>query len=369
MVINLEELKPICSKILFALDPTSTTELSDVLQIRAEGTLVKLCVTNGEYFVEISLPSANIASFNATVAADAFLKLIPLFTKEEVDLCIEKNALKINCDGKYKLPLIYEDDKLLELPEIQISNITNQFTIETTILKSILDYNSREFSKGKAVRPVQTLYYIDNKGALTFTTGACINTFSLPEDIKILLPQKLVRLFKLFDDDTVMLSLGQDNLSPEIQQTKIQLKSSNITITAKINCDEKLFKSFPVDAIRTRAQANYNYNISINRLNLIKALNRLNVLDKGKEPICSLHFAKNAVCISNKVAFSNTEEILYEAGEANIDPPYETKLNLKDFKTTLENCSEQFIVLSFGNHEALAITKGNILTLLPEIYG
>ena len=52
-----------------------------------------------------------------------------------------------------------------------------------------------------------------------------------------------------------------------------------------------------------------------------------------------------------------------------IDAPYEVKLNLKDFKLTLENCTEQFIVLGFGNHETITVTKNNILTILPEQYG
>ena len=227
MIIKLDELKPICSKILFALDPSNTTELSDVLQIKAEGTFLSLTVTNGEYFVEVKLPGTDIASFNATVNADSFLKLIPLFTKEEINLYIKDQALRIECDGKYKLPLIYKNENMLELPKIEISNVTSNFEIETTILKSILNYNSREFNKGTAVRPVQSLYYIDEKGALTFTTGACVNNFALPAPIRILLNQKLVRLFKLFEEDKVNFSLGTDKVGEGFEQTKVKFETPN----------------------------------------------------------------------------------------------------------------------------------------------
>lgn len=369
MIIKLDELKPICSKILFALDPSNTTELSDVLQIKAEGTFLSLTVTNGEYFVEVKLPGTDIASFNATVNADSFLKLIPLFTKEEINLYIKDQALRIECDGKYKLPLIYKNENMLELPKIEISNVTSNFEIETTILKSILNYNSREFNKGTAVRPVQSLYYIDEKGALTFTTGACVNNFALPAPIRILLNQKLVRLFKLFEEDKVNFSLGTDKVGEGFEQTKVKFETPNIVIIAKINCEEKLMNSFPVSAIRGRSQTEYPYNISINKNILIKALNRLLVFDKSQTPICNLNFEKDRILISNSGSLENTEEIFYEAGDLQIDAPYEVKLNLKDFKLTLENCTEQFIVLGFGNHETITVTKNNILTILPEQYG
>lgn len=367
MIIRLDELKPICSKILFALDSSGISELTDVVQIKSEDSNVTLNVTNSEYFVTIKLPSTGINDFNATINADSFLKLIPQFTKEEVELEVVENALKVTCDGKYTLPLIYDNNNMLELPKIEIDNIKNQFDIESTVLKSILDYNSKEFNKGEIVKPVQTLYYIDEKGAITFTSGACVNSFELAEPIKILLNQKLVRLFKFFTDGVIKFTLGEDTLEGgAISQTKVRFETENICITAKIPSNETLLKSFPVEAIRKTSLIEYDYNFTLNKNALIRALNRLIIFDKNREAGCNLRFLNNMLQLANERCTENVETIEYENPIIGVPIVYETKLNLKDFKTTLENCTEQFVVIGFGNHISIMITRGNVATILPE---
>ena len=48
---------------------------------------------------------------------------------------------------------------------------------------------------GVVSNPIQRLYYMDERGAVTFTSGACINNFTLEKPVKILLNNKLVKLF------------------------------------------------------------------------------------------------------------------------------------------------------------------------------
>ena len=366
MIIKLDELKPICSKILFALDSSSISELNDVVQIKSEDSNLKLSVTNGDYIVSIKLPAEGVNNFNATIKADTFLKLIPQFTQDEVEISIDGNSLKIKCDGTYKLPLMYENDVMLELPDITIDNIEEQFEIKGSILKSILDHNSKEFNKGEIVKPVQTLYYMDELGAITFTSGACVNNFTLAFPVKVLLNQKLVRLFKFFTDDNVLFTYGKDPINDVLIQSKVKFETTNICITAKISCDDALLNSFPVTAIRNMAQTNYDYNFTLNKNALIKALNRLLVFDKDKNAACNLSFRNDVLILSNESNPDNIEVISYENPINGIELSYETKLNLKDFKITLENCSEQFVVVGFGNHISIMITRGNISTILPE---
>ena len=56
-----------------------------------------------------------------------FLKLISQITTETIDLNIVDNHVVVKGNGIYKLPLIFDGEKLLKLPEIRINNVTNSY--------------------------------------------------------------------------------------------------------------------------------------------------------------------------------------------------------------------------------------------------
>ena len=186
-----------------------------------------------------------------------------------------ENILTIRGNGTYKLPLIFDGDKLLELPRIEIKNPTVNMGVDSAILHSILQYNSKELQKGSIVRPVQKLYYVDEKGAITFTTGACVNNFVLEKPISVLLNSKLVKLFKLFKEGSVDFTLGYDAISDDTIQTKVKFENANVSITSILSCDDTLLRQVPVAGIRGRAEDSYENQVNINKDALIQTINRL----------------------------------------------------------------------------------------------
>ena len=53
MIIRAEELKDVCSKILSAVDNTDSTVITETLELKADGNVFEVAVTNREYFVEM----------------------------------------------------------------------------------------------------------------------------------------------------------------------------------------------------------------------------------------------------------------------------------------------------------------------------
>ena len=259
MICRIEDLKKISTILLTAVDSSDISRLTDNLELKVENEILNLSVTNGEYYVKTKLPIYENIDFHATVNANVFLKLLTKVTTETVEFNIENNSLVIKANGEYKIPLIFDGEQMVELPEIVIQNETSSFEIKSEILKSILQYNSKELSKKNVVsNPVQRLYYIDNEGAITFTSGACVNTFQLEKPVKILLSQKVVGLFKLFDDEIVNFSLGQDPVANTSNiQTKVNFESKFLKISAIIPSNDALVKTVPVQAIRNRAFNTY----------------------------------------------------------------------------------------------------------------
>lgn len=364
-----EELKDICSKILTAVDSNGLSEITETLELILIDKVLYLNVTNREYFVKIKLLTNVDGDFHATVHAELFLKLISKITTELVTLEIEDNSLLISGNGKYKLPMVYEGSELLVLPKIEIINETNNFTIPGSILNSIYIYNSKQFAMGNIVNPIQSLYYVDEQGAITFTTGATVNKFSISTPIKLLFNSKLVKLFKLFKKEDIQFKIGQDQISSEIIQTKVQFISSSIELTSILPMNDSEVQKVPVQAIRERAFKNYDNTVVINREELLQTINRLSIFSYSSTSVDRtfgiFEFSNDEVIIKdiNKV---NSEKVKY-SNSINLTDNYICVLDFNDIKLVLETTSDEFINLGFGDHQAIVCSRNNIYNVIPEI--
>lgn len=371
MIISSELLKKYCNTILQAVDSNELSAITETLQIKAENNTLTMDVTNREYYARVLIRlDTLVESFHATVNANVFLKLINQITTKDIELTLSNTSLVVKGNGIYKLPLIFDNDKLLELPEIKINNVTNTLKIHSSILQSILQYNSKELLKGTISKPVQRLYYIDDHGAITFTSGACVNSFMLEKPIKILLNDKLVKLFKLFKDTTVQVTLGFDPLSDTIVQTKIKFESDDVILTAILSCDETLINSVPVNAIRNRANTIYPYSVTLNKNYLLQTINRLmlfNSVNGTKDtlkPYSVFDFNESSVTIWD-VAKVNSETLNYSSEK--MSENYSAILDLVDLKSTLDICTDEYITLNFGDHQAFVLSRGSVKNVIPEV--
>ena len=371
MVIRIEEIQSACSKILAAVDSNSVSALTETLQLTTRGKDLFLNVTNNEYFAKVKLEMKEPVEFNATVNANLFLKLISQITTETIELSVTETALILKGNGTYNLPLIFDGDRLMELPEIIINNPTTSFSIDSSILQSILQFNSKELSKGIISRPIQKLYYMDELGAITFTTGACVNSFSLEKPVKVLLNDRLVKLFKLFKDGPVNFTLGYDTLADGVIQTKVRFESEDISLTAILSCDDTMLQSYPVNAVRARANSDYPYSVNSSREQLIQTINRLLLFTSANgardiiNPYSTFEFKPDRVVVWD-THHENFEEVFYTNTRCEVEDAYTTMFDFKDFRTTLENCSEQYVTLNFGDEQALVVARGNVRVVIPE---
>lgn len=368
MILQTENLKNTCSKILAAVDSSDYSIFADTLQIKAKDGVLTLSVTNGEYFVQVTENVDDVAELNATVNANLFLKLISQITTETIEIECNDKALTVRANGKYNLPLVYNQDKLLELKEIAIDNVTKEFNIDRDVLLSILNFNTNEITKGKLFSPVQKLYYVDGQGAITWSSGACVNSFTLKEDVKLLLSQKLVKLFRLFKEGEVHFTLGFDALSDSTIQTKVRFEWQNVTITAILTCDDTLLASVPASKIRARANANYPFSVGIDKDLLKSAIGRLLVFAPSNsviKPYGRFEFKNDRVVIYDYQK-QNSETIFYETQNgSNVD--YSAVLDLADIKATLDGCAEQFLTFNFGDGAAFVVARGNVKNVVAEV--
>ena len=374
IIIRTDELKDICRKILTAVDDSDLSVVIETLQLKTvENTLI-LAVTNREYYVEIRTAlTGEVGEFNATVNAKLFLKLVSQITTESIEFESVENTLIIRGNGTYKLPLIFDGDKLLELPKIEINNPTAEMNVNSDVLLSILQYNSKELQKGAIVQSVQKLYYVDEKGCITFTTGACVNEFALEKPVSILLNNKLVKLFKLFKSSgDVAFTLGYDAISDDTIQTKVRFETANVSITSVLSCDDTLLRRVSVEGIRKRAYDTYENQVNISKDSLIQTINRLMLFTQNGtneiiRPYSKFVFKKDEVVVWDAKR-ENCETVPYLGGNA-VKDRYEAILDLTDLKLTLEACTESSVTVKYGNGQAIVISRGNVINVIPEVRG
>lgn len=360
---NTKEFKEICKTILMAIDNSESSLIGETLELVNNDNLLTLSVTNREYFVTVKLSLPCEDNFKITVNALLFLKLIFQITTDSLELNVDGNALVIKADGTYKLPLIYNGDALLELPKIVLNNVTTEMTISSSILNSILQYNTKELQSAKVVyQPAKKLYYVDNEGAITFTTGACVNSFTLDKPIKLLLPPKVVKLFKLFgEDSSVNFLLAQDQDNDKVV-SKVSFSTDRISIDAVIPSDLQILESVPVTAIRGMSVKQYDYSVLFEKDRVVKALSRLLLFKDDVSTVANFKFNKDFCTIS----YSNNEETIGYNDEQTDSLDYSMNLNIETLKNILDGSAEDYFTMNFGDHKAVVVIRQDIKNIIPE---
>lgn len=371
MLLNTKEFKNICNIILSAVDGSELSNLTETLELKTSGKVLTLATTNKEYYASIKFNLDHEEAFHAAVNANLFLKLIGAITSETVELTIHGTTLHIKANGNYKLPIITENDTVMEIPVIKIENKTLEMNVASSILDSIVTHNSKQLAMGSVAKPVQKMFYIDHKGCLTFTTGACVNSFELEKPFALLLNSRLVNLFKLFKNTVVKFSLGYDAISETIIQTKVSFETDSIILTAVTGSDDKLLGQVPVEAIRGRANKAYDNVVVLNVTAVTEAINRLLLFSAGygsKEnlkPYSLFDFGADKVTVYDTKK-ENTEVLNYQNGTT-FTGDYSMTLDLIEFKKVLDSSNEQYITLNFGDHKACVVARGAIKNVLPEV--
>lgn len=367
MIIRIEDLKGISSVLLSSITSGSLVAGSNILELASQDYDLILKVSMGESYVEIKIPQDEVSDLNATVDAELFLKLIEKITSEAVTLEVVDNSLVVKGSGVYKFPLIYPDENMLHVTPIELPDVTATTPLTSDILYSIHKYNTREIGKGAGVNSIQKLYYIDQEGCITFTQGACVNDFLLEAPLQILIGEKVVKLFKLFEPDTpITLSVGPYPVQDGVIQTRVQFKSKTISIAAILPDNDKMVNSMPSHIIRQKAREEYPFNIVVDKNLLIDAINRLLLFSRGLSIgiFGKFTFSKDSITVEDVVS-TNHETVPVDSSSV-ADSPYVAVFDLTDWKNKLASCTSSHITLKVGAASAGLILEKNVTFVLPE---
>ena len=361
MMIDTQVLQEKCKKILDAIGAKKGI-IVDTLELEVANGALYMNVTDKEYFVSVKLPLESVEEFHAVVNASLFLSLITKITTKTTTMKTTENALQIKGNGNYKLPLIFDGSSLVELPRITLDNITSEFNIKNSILQSILKYNDKILYTGGCNFPI---FYVDNSGAVTVSHSACLNTFELEQPVSLVLSEKLVKLFKLFKADTIQFKMALDARADGATQQKVVFFDGDVMLTAILNTDDRLIKSFPITAIRNRAEKSAPYSVVIDKEVLIDAIERLALFKDSIDHSVFMKFTLSGVTLTDSHKVSEEEVGFVNNCPTVPEDGYLAKFNVDDILLILDTLEDKYLNISFGD-KALTVIRENIKYMLPE---
>lgn len=373
MIIKTKDFQDAAKNILMAAE--LDTNAANLELVTRDGFLY-LNVTNKEYYVAVKFPVDTTEQIKAVVDASLFLELIAGIGTDTFELNIDGNVVKVKSGrSNYKIPMIFENDKLMELPVIFLANPTVEMTIDNEILMSILNVNTKELQKGKklTITELNKLYYIDETGCFTFTSGACLNQFTLEKPVKLLLNERIVKLFKLFKE-SVQFAFGYDPDASGNPKPKAVFKTNNIYVAARLTCDDILLQKIkgPCDACKNYISESYSTSLVINAQSFLAAISRLmlftknsiNKTDMSYMPM-NITFTEEELIITDD--HGNTDAVTFDNDGSHVDTNYSLRLNIADLKIVLDSCKTGHITFNCGNGRSVIVSRGAISNVIPEI--
>lgn len=370
MKLKTDQFKKLCATVLSAIDTgNKTQEITGILALESRDGYLYLNITNNEYYLSARFLPIEYEEIHASVKAALFLKLIADLDSEEIELKAFDTYISVNTKtGKYKVPYIFNNKELVKVTPIKIFNPMTTMAVDGDIWNSILLFNSKElvktiWQKGE----LQKLFYIDQQGCITFTNGACVNNFMLPEPVRFLVGAKIVKLFRLFKGNTTKFTIGYDPAANNLIQTKITIETDDIVLTAITALNESvLLAKAGEDYVRGLANKVSPYSAVIEVAAFKKAVDRLLLfIPKEEQMKATAIFTCTADEISILGNGENTDIVKLEQGSM-IDGEYKMKVGLFDLKLVLDSCAEQTITMNFGDRRMIVLTRQNIKNLLPE---
>ena len=379
MILKTKTFQEAANKILVAvgLDRANAN-----LELAAKDNNLFLRVTNREQFASVKFELEQPVEFRAVVDATLFLNLISGINTEEFELIINDTNVNVKAGkSSYKLAMIYENDKLLELPVIELepNEVTVSMAISHDILMSILNVNGREVQKAKRldVNELQRYYYLDsdasgNAACFTFTTGACVNTFTLEKPIKLLLTDKVVKLFKLFNSN-VWMSYGHNVNADGSLQPIATFQTDDVYVATRLLNDESCIHKIkaPCDAMKNLIKEVYDHNLVLSASDMSAAIARLLMFHKNSNAKTDLSFVPAVVNFTNTeltisdMSGDNHEVITVENGSTT-PGGYSMGVNLIDLKSVLDSCKNEHITMNCGNKKSIIINRGTISNVIAE---
>lgn len=324
--------------------------LTELIGISLNDGKLKLYSTDMTNFLTVTVDKVTGEDINICVEAEKFTKLVSKITSSEIELNINDDSLVVKANGVYKLPIIMDEEGIVEFPQNK-EIVINSGEIKLTSVLSAYNINKNALAK-TLEQPYLTGYYCGEKVISTDSVVITFNNFSLfGKDFEpLLISPQMMYLLTLNNEEDIKFGVDGENLV---------FSTSNIEIRGpKLSGIE----DYPIDAINEYLNVNFESKCKISKQLVLDVLDRLSLfISQYDKNGAYFTFGRKGLKIYSKKD-SSVETVNYI--ESDKFTSFTCFVDIVMLKEQLQACPEDTITLWYGNENALKIETGNIIQII-----
>ena len=342
-----EKMKSAVSKVIKAAGNNNLMPITSMIGIKVEQGTMKLSCTDNTNTLEVLLEVVHSEDMSITVGIDTFSKLIAKTTSENIVLEVEENNLKISGNGEYKIPLVIDEEGVVEFP-FALPIISSPYDISLPYLISVNNANKAALAK-TLEDPFLTGYYFTDKVISTDREVICFNNIKVFNE-DLLLNQQAINLIVLSDGDKVSVSKHENKLMLSCKDM--------ILYTSEMEGKQ----NYPVTDIMEYVKVEFPSKCTVTRGLLVAVLDRLSLfLDPYDKNGAYFNFTAEGLTIQSKHS-SSIETIRYL--ESTEFSPFACCVDIPAFKEQIDSIALDKIEIHYGIDNAIKITCGAITQII-----
>lgn len=352
--IQTEELKNGANLISKSWLGTKLIRCSEYLFISVKDNKLTLLNSDIDNIVSVDIPIENTENetISEFISGETFCRLVNLITNsKEVNLSLSDKTVVLEY-GKNKA--VFEtldksdtEEFIKEIPDIRGDGILIKGADFLEALKVLSAGNNTVDTTN-----IMSNFYIGKSGALT-TNNYRICSYKgdlieLSENDKdgYLLPTHLVQILKVFEGKDTIEFFGDDN------NEYLYFKSDNITVAG---LDNPEISKFPVNPILDLLKTEVDCSFKVFKSFLSNSLQRLKLFIKDGDRGAIKVVVSNNQLILNSLNKSNKEVLDLRSDTDTKDYQYESKFDIANFISILEEISDTDITISFVKDKYIII--------------
>lgn len=350
MKIKTEVLKELVSKVSVGVGGNKFIPITELISIKTNAGGIQLSATDATNYLFVESGDYNGESFEATVYAEQFIKLVGKITSEDTTLnIVDGNFVVRTNNGTYTIelpldengePIKYPDPRESvddsKLSKIQLDTVDKIIRLAKPALATTLE------------RPVLTNYYV---GESVFATDGSIVTEykeSLVEK-PVLMSARLMDIIGSFTGDTVDVFIGDGFIEAYCNGTEVYSKLGD-------SADE-----YATESVKKFVATEFDNWCKVRKADLLSALDRIALfVSKYDNQAIHLTFDRSNIIVANVKAGS--EEIVeyterkVNKGAKKFDP-FDVYINVQMLAEQLKAYDGEVVTINYGTDFAISLTS------------
>lgn len=323
--------------------------ITTMIGIKFNGTDLVFTTTDGTNYLYISLGVGSDETFDVTVDADKFSKLVSKLTSEQITLEVTDAYLLISGNGDYKLSLQLDDkgenliypDPLKDVP-VEIS--------DKKISKTVIDLmlNSLKPSLSQTAGSVYTNYCVGK--VIASTDRVMLGIFDEEVvDEQLLFSRQFVDLLGLANDDVNFELSGDYMIARCGDMVLCAKKSANVT-------------DYNIDALNKLLGFDYDAFCRVNKSALLATLERLAIfVGQYDDSAINIHFTNDSMELSS-LNSSGVEVIDFMESKNAQDTTI--KINILRLITQLKAYASDSVDIYYSNGKFIKLNDGKLTQII-----